>query len=272
MSRTLGRFRRPEYTGENRCFPCTVANVIITTLLAGLVAAVSLPVAAAVLLGGLAAIYFRGYLIPGTPVLTKRYFPEPVLRAFDKHEEPDPPTFVDDTDVETFLVGVDAIEPCRDGQDLCLTDGFRQDWQERIDRQRTEVEDGGVGTLFESLNIDPARVEVTAHDDAYDAYVDDVRVGQWESRAAYLADVGADAELRERHPGWRQLDFEARTEVLGALRLWLDWCPACGGPVTLGEETVESCCRSFDVLAATCESCGARVFEAQIAAEAIPGQ
>ncbi len=272
MSRYRSWIRRPEYTGENRCVPCTIANAIITALLAAVVAAVSLPIAAAVLLVGFAAIYFRGYLIPGTPTLTKRYFPEPVLRAFDKYDEPEPPTIVDDTDVETFLISVDAVEPCHDGQDLCLTASFRSAWEQQIEHQREVLEDSEPSALFDSLDIDPERVQIEAHGDAYDAYVDEVHVGQWESQAAYLADVAADAELRDRHSGWQHLGFEARTEVLGALRLWLDWCPSCGGAVTLGEETVESCCRSVDVLAATCEDCGARVFEAPLAAEAIAEQ
>ena len=84
-----------------------------------------------------------------------------------------------------------------------------------------------------------------------------------------MADVAAEEELRERHPAWHRLGFDERTEILGALRLWLERCPECDGPVTLGEETVESCCRSIDVIAATCEECGARVFEAQFSPQAM---
>jgi hypothetical protein len=42
--------------------------------------------------------------------------------------------------------------------------------------------------------------------------------------------------------------------------------------VTLGEDTVESCCRSIDVIAATCEDCGARVFEAQFSPQAMAAE
>jgi hypothetical protein len=270
FSERVHRLRQPEYTGENRCIPCTIVNLLIAVLVSGLVAIASPPVAAVVFAVSVAAIYLRGYLVPGTPTLTKRYFPDPVLRLFDKHELPEPPTVEDDSDVEAFLLDVDAVEVCREGTDLCLTEGFREAWYDRIERLREQGDvDEGVVALFEGLDIDPNRVRIESYGDAYEAYIDDTRVGQWESRAAYLADIGAEAELRERHPAWHRLGFDERTEILGALRLWLERCPTCDGPVTLGEETVESCCRSIDVIAATCEECGARVFEAQFSPEAM---
>jgi hypothetical protein len=269
LSDHVHRFRRPEYTGANRCLPCTAVNLLIALVVAGAVAVVSPLAAAAVLVGSVAAVYLRGYLVPGTPTLTKRYLPDGVLRLFDKHEAP-PPSIADDADIEAFLREVDAVEECRDGTDLCLTDGFRSAWYERIERLReAENEDEGITALFDGLDVESDRVRVASHGDAYEAYIDDTRVGQWESRAAYLADLAAEGELRERHRGWHRLGFDARTEVLGSLRLWLDRCPSCEGPVTLGEDTVESCCRSIDVIAATCESCSSRVFEAQFSPEAM---
>ncbi|QGX94756.1 hypothetical protein EI982_08075 [Haloplanus rallus] len=269
FSDRVHHLRQPEYTGENRCVPCTVVNLAIAALLGGLVAMVSPPLAVAVFAGSVAAIYLRGYLVPGTPTLTKRYLPDAVLKLFDKHD-PDPPAIADEADIESFLIEVDAVEECRDGTDLCLTEAFRTAWNERIHRLRERGdEDEGIAALFEGLDIDTERVRVESYGDAYEAYIDDTRVGQWESRAAYLADLAAEGELRDRHAGWHRLGFDARTEVLGSLRLWLERCPSCDGPVTLGEDTVESCCRSIDVIAATCEDCEARVFEAQFSPEAM---
>ena len=219
-----------------------------------------------------AAIYLRGYLVPGTPTLTKRYLPDSVLKLFDMHEPP-APSVTDQEDIEGFLLDVDAVEECRDGADLCLTDGFEAAWQERIAARRAaEDADDGIAALFEGLDIDLDRVSVREHGDAYDAYVDERRVGQWESRAAFLVDLAAEAELRDRHPAWERLGFDARTEILGALRLWLEQCPTCDGSVALDEETVESCCRSIDVIAATCDDCGARVFEAQFSPQAMAAE
>jgi hypothetical protein len=270
FSERVNRLRQPEYTGTNRCVPCTVVNLLIAVVASGLVAVVS-PVAAAVVFAvSVVSIYLRGYLVPGTPTLTKRYLPESVLKLFDKHATPDPPAIEDDTDIESFLLEVDAVDECRNGTDLCLTDDFETAWYDRIAalRDREEAHDTALA-LFDGLGVDSDRIRIEPYGDAYEAYIDDTRVGQWESRAAYLADVAADAELRNRHPGWQRLGFDARTEILGSLRLWLERCPTCGDPVSLGEDTVESCCRSIDVIAATCEGCGARVFEAEFSPEAM---
>jgi len=270
FSDRVHRLRQPEYTGENRCTPCTVVNIAIAVVVSGLVATVFPPAAVAVFVASVVAIYLRGYLVPGTPTLTKRYLPDSVLKLFDKYEPPEPPALDDDADIEAFLLDVEAVEECRDGTDLCLTDEFAEAWNGRIEHLRDrDDERDSVAVLFDGLDVDRDRVRIESYGDAYDAYIDDTRVGQWESRAAYLADIAAEAEFRERHPAWERLGFDERTEVLGALRLWLERCPECDGPVTLGEDTVESCCRSIDVIAATCEDCGARVFEAQFSPEAM---
>jgi len=81
--------RQPEYTGENRCEPCTVLNIAIAMILGSAIARKSK-------LGGILGfgisvglIYLRGYLVPGTPTLTERYLPAEVLRWFGKDPEPE---------------------------------------------------------------------------------------------------------------------------------------------------------------------------------------
>ncbi|GCF15948.1 hypothetical protein Harman_38830 [Haloarcula mannanilytica] len=81
--------RQPEYTGENRCEPCTVLNLAIAMILGSAIARKSK-------LGGIIGfgisvglIYLRGYLVPGTPTFTKRYLPAEVLRWFGKDPEPE---------------------------------------------------------------------------------------------------------------------------------------------------------------------------------------
>ncbi len=77
----LARLRQPEYTGENRYLPCTVADTIVAVVLAAgvdvAVAAVApitdaVAAAGAVLAVSLAPAWLRGYLVSGTPTLTKR--------------------------------------------------------------------------------------------------------------------------------------------------------------------------------------------------------
>lgn len=259
-----GRLRRPEYTGENRCLPCTAVNTVIAAVLAAVVWILSSPLAAvAVLVVALGAIAVRGYLVPGTPTLTKRHLPDRVHRWFGHGPPPVPTTGDGGVDVEAVLLEAGAVEECDDGEDLCLTDSFDRAWRADVERLR-DVEDVRTA-LAEVLDADVDGLTVETHDDDDDAFVvtgDGELVGQWESRAACVADVAAARSLRERVPGWVGLDAVQRGTVLNGVRLFLEWCPACDGPVTLGQETVESCCWSREVVALTCDDCGTRLFEA----------
>ncbi|MDZ5810422.1 hypothetical protein U4E84_03525 [Halorubrum sp. AD140] len=62
----------PEHTGENRCLPCTLVNAVGVAVVAALLSRRrrSLGLLAA-LLGG-AAIWLRGYVLPGTPRFAPR--------------------------------------------------------------------------------------------------------------------------------------------------------------------------------------------------------
>lgn len=250
--------RQPEYTGENRCVPCTVVNLVIAVGLASLgwVVAPALGVGVAVL--GFLMIWLRGYLVPGTPTLTKRYFPDRVLAWFDKASQEYTP---DALDVEEILMDEGALVENADGTDLTVAPDFRAAWTEHM--QDTD-RDRDATSLAWLLDIDPDRLTVTPTGEAMVARVDGQRVGQWESRAAFIADVAAAAVFEERDGRWADLPTWARTEVLGGLRLFLERCPTCDGEVVLEQTVVQSCCRDIDVLALTCQACDARLFESPI--------
>lgn len=266
----LTRFRQPEYTGENRCMPCTVVNTLIAVVVSvavgvGAGAATSAVLGAGLGLGvfvlSLVAIYLRGYLVPGTPALTKRYFPEWLLVLFGK----EPADTVDveaepgDVDPERVLLEIGALEECADGTDLCLTDPFREAWNAEIAR----VEAAGADREQLLRMLDTAEGEVTYEDfgSAFRARIDDQVVGKWESRAAFLADLGAANVLAEEYAGWERLSLAGRSQLLTGLRLFIDTCPDCGGRPEFGTETVESCCSTHEVAAVACSECDTRLFE-----------
>ena len=273
---TLQRFRQPEYTGENRCIPCTLANSVIAVVLGAVVAAVSLPVGVAVLVVSALAIWLRGYLVPGTPELTKRYFPDWLLAYFDKGperssglgsvaSEADEAARTAEFDAESFdaervLLDGGVVEPCEDVEDLCLDGTFERAWYDGMGAVRDD-EAVAREELARQLDVDPETVEFEEFGTATVARIDGVRAGQWESRAALIADLAAARELPERVEGWGAMPTEVRSQLLGGLRIFLDDCPDCGGPVLAGRETVKSCCRSHEVVAASCEECGARLLE-----------
>jgi hypothetical protein len=85
----LEQYRQPAYTGENRCLPCTAVNVGLAVVLSAFASFVGTPVLGLLVFGGsLLSIYLRGYLVPGTPELTKEYLPDWVLATVDKTERP----------------------------------------------------------------------------------------------------------------------------------------------------------------------------------------
>ncbi|MFB6125425.1 MAG: hypothetical protein ABEJ59_05650 [Halanaeroarchaeum sp.] len=194
--------RRPEYTGANRCTPCSIVNVLVAGVVSAVLWALFWPwLAVTALAVSLGAIYFRGYLVPGTPTLTKRYFPDVVLRAFDK----DPSLAATNGqapqhDLERLLLDSGLVVDCPDDDDLCLDPGFRADWFDRIQSVRTREDSRE--TLAPLLDVDPERIEYYTFDDAFVMTVDDRRVGRWESSAAFHADVAGAELLPDRFPAW----------------------------------------------------------------------
>lgn len=304
---------QPEYTGENRCEACTVVNAVIAAGIAAIVARKSkLAAAIAVGISG-ALIYLRGYLVPGTPTLTKRYLPPSVLRLFGKEPEPavqsgfsgidtadstatgsqqpttagtpatesattDAPLTesdqspdgdeqatdeeIDVVDPETYFDEIGVLEPCAEIDDLCLTDEFEAAWSEAIEAIDTDELDGTDAAASIGLDADgDHEFEIARHDDARTLHRDEQPIGQWPSQAALVADVSAARVLDDWSEEWASIDPEQKGTLLNSLRLFLETCPTTGGAVVMGEETVESCCQSHDVVAVTCEESGERLFE-----------
>jgi len=114
---SITRYQNPEYTGANRCLPCTITNVTVAAVGALALGLVAPPLGAPSFLGALLTIYLRGYLVPGTPTFTRRCFPDWLLAVFDK---PDPaPRSVD---VEETLGAAGVLEDGDD--DLILAPAF----------------------------------------------------------------------------------------------------------------------------------------------------
>jgi len=273
----VDRFRRPDYVGDNRCVPCTIVNSLLTLSLAvvtalGLWSGGSTPVSAVgagLIVGclGSMAIYLRGYLVPYTPTLTKRYFPNSVLAWFDKSSTTSPdPEDVELLDVEETLQELGVLSPCPRVNDLCLEPSFSRDWHARIETLDEQHIDEH--TLAGLLDIeDPERLSLSTYGNAAVLRVDGQQAGQWESTAAVVADIAADRTLRDHDDSWATLHVLNRSRILNALRMFVEHCPSCGQPVTVGQEAVESCCRTVDVAAVSCDACGARVFEVELTKE-----
>ncbi|MGM0606318.1 MAG: hypothetical protein ACQETB_11705, partial [Halobacteriota archaeon] len=244
---------------------------VFALLLAAAVSIVSvgLGIVAVVLSAG--AIYFRGYLVPGTPQLTKRYLPDRVLGWFDKHplaaDREDGESFetvakiehqrANAVDPEAFLLDVGAVEDCADGTDLCLTDEFAA----AIDRQLETDSERGVDPAAIADLFDVAPDDVSARDRPYPAYDIGRRRRKWPGEGSLQVDLATHEALTERTDRWDDVPVEQRRGILESLRSFHETCPACGGSIGVSSNTVESCCRSYDVLTIGCEGCGERFLE-----------
>lgn len=271
----LERLSNPEYTGENRCLPCTVVNVALAIAIATVLAFVfPTPVGVAVLGLSFLTIWLRGYLVPGTPALTRRYFPAWLLAAFDKAPAERPTIEIESADleaaVETLASGGVVIV---DEDEVRLTPEFRYRWNDRLEAFRTDTAaaadtatDGRAPDTSNDPDWQPPGADdvaamfdvgVERRGDAFE--LEGSKRLRWDSDAALAADVAADRELGTRLEGWTSLDLDDRRDVLAGLRLLRDRCPVpvCDGHLSRTVERLEHCCRRPRIgLESTCEACG----------------
>lgn len=252
--------RQPEYTGENRCVPCTVLNLLIAVAVSSLLALFgSFLLGATALFLFVIVVYLRGYLVPGTPRLTARYLPDEALRLFGK-EPRSSPRFRPENGGK--LTAMEIVVPCdEDGRDetACLDSDFRTAWRERIESTRPEdVERADIADL---LGVETDSVSsLGGH-----AVVTGSRLVRWPSAAALLADVAAGTVLEDRSEEWRHLSLGRREETLTRLRAFLSRCPTCGEPLSRGTKSVGSCCQpSRTVFSAVCDRCDSHIVEIDV--------
>ncbi|MFP4590165.1 MAG: hypothetical protein ACLFMX_01265 [Halobacteriales archaeon] len=262
----VDRLRKPEHTGANRCMPCTVVNGVIAVVLAGIIALAWLPVGVVSLGLFAGAIYLRGYLVPGTPHLTRTYLPEWFLQLFGKEpvDVEISPAPGSDRDVDELLLEASVVEPCRSEDDLCLVEEFERAWWQSIKRLRGD-RDLAERRLGEILDLERDEFELDAVEGGVVLRSEDQTIGEWPSDGAFLADLALEPLLADRFPAWDDLDPRLRTQSLAGLRVFLDRCPACESELEHVESVHESCCGSTIVgVAIECPDCEAQLFNGTV--------
>ncbi|WP_336358071.1 hypothetical protein [Haloarcula sp. CGMCC 1.6347] len=237
------------YTGENRCWPCTVLNLGLVGISVMFLRARNRPRASLlVAVVGVAVVYLRGYLVPYTPEFAPRLVAaSPVPDEWFHGGRPHGDTSREDPtrresesladgvemDGETVLrelsaAGIIEVE----GERLFLATAIDTAWHERMD----ELADRSLDSLSTALQASLPRVDYT------EPYADDaewVALGsdhkQLLPRPVVVAELAAYEVLGER------LDDE-RLRVAGAeaFRMFLDRCPVCDAELV--ESSSVSCC------------------------------
>ena len=258
--------RRPEYTGPNRCWPCTGVNAVAVVLASLVAAVVSGPAALVVLLAGAALIYFRGYVVPGTPAVAPRLVRRLGLAPYFDHVAPGGTDGSHDRESDD-LAGAEH-EPAAllgamleagvvvedDDGDLYLADAFAAAWTDEMARLR-DLDDDALAAA--TADVVPFDAEGTVRFDGVSVEGDGGAV--WLRPVHAVADVAAVRAMARVG-----VDESVRAPAASPLRLFLPECPACGGP--LAETTVVDGCGGTMTPNETptrrvvaCEECGSEV-------------
>jgi hypothetical protein len=263
----VGTVRQSEYTGENRCIPCTVVNVFIAVMICGLLVGIGFFwIGIGAFTAFAAVIYLRGYLVPGTPTITEQYFPERVLRLFGKNiqvpaeyaHDPQERTINESDERESVevLVATDILIQNEENE-IDLSPDFRDVWRKRI-RLVREQEPGSddVRAIYDADTI-------TGHSPT-SFVVDTNKSVRWVSEAALGADVAAAIELEERID-WTTFDKSKRETILTGLRLFLRRCPACNGSLSVVNDRIDPCCQKAQIVVqSVCDNCDTPVVDAAV--------
>lgn len=241
---------------------CTVTNLAITIVVSVAIWFVSPIAAIVVFVVSCGLIYLRGYLVPGTPRLTKRYFPRRLLRLFGKDEElhgvqsaidggqPEDPDRTPSIDAEAVLIDTGIIHDSPETGDVEMAPAFERVWEEK------QPDDVSPNRESVQTILGEGEYEVkTLDSEAAVAHVEGTVIGQWPSKAALESDIGSARALSESYEGWNNLDASDRAALAGSLRAVVETCPVCDARVELNEEEHESCCSTYTVVSMACVDC-----------------
>ena len=273
MTDLFDRLRRREYTGENRCWPCTITNSVLLAALVGILSFLGRrTIARAVAVVGTAAIALRGYVVPYTPRFAPALVAALPIAPID-HGQPaaasgslsdssttadGTPTAAEPTGEDVFRTLLEAGVLVPEGDDIQLAKDVRKDWRREM------------RTLRETELTTLARVADEQTESSVDA-----RAGRnWGQPVLVLErDGGVPVTLRR---GVAVAELAAvcaleshvesapiRRAAGRPMRSLLEHCPLCDGPLTV---TQSSCCGETTPAGQTpsekliCPACDERFF------------
>ncbi len=251
----IDAIRRPEYTGNRRCWPCTVVNVVLLVVVSVAVGLLLPLVAVALFAVGVAVIALRGYLFPYTPQFAPRLVAAlPVAGerfrhagvATDGGNEPTPGTLAGDAvDGETVVAElIEAGVLGADDESLFLTEEAAENWETTMatlrDLPLDALADAALAVSPTAERVETVEGLETAKSDGDEWIVLSDAAGTvesevWLSPAVAIAEIAVDRAFAEDVP-----ESDVRLAAAEPLRMFLTSCPACRGEVI--ETTTASCC------------------------------
>ena len=236
------RLRNPRYTGANRCWPCTTVNVVLLGAGAAVLGTVSDSVIAIALFTvGSLGIALHGYLIPGTPQLT-RVLPDPILTALGKN------AIESGKEVNELPPNLPVTEALFAAKLLNEANRLPVDAEETISASTADYIDNSDALKRAIVDTFDGVVEVSVRRSlgggenwfAFDT--NEVTVNQWENRAVAALDTVAIELLAERIPDWDDRPTPDRDAMVILLRYGLQACPVCANEYVESEGARVTCC------------------------------
>lgn len=261
----ITRMQREEYTGENRCFPCTVANLGILVLVCVILVVRSWVLAAGIGVMGVIIISFRGYLIPFTPIFMKKFKQSSLYRVIEpKKGLPDEESVsggeFSGEEIITELLRVNVLQAPND-DDLELTPTFVSKWNQIIDDISTdsiEAFEEWANAAINNREIDDINAVDLPWVNPY------IVVSLSSGEEVTLSYPIAIAELS----ALKALEITNGSDLLslrsaGPLRAFLRHCPKCGS--SLESSTYSGCCGSSkpgdEIFGLVCPECREMYFK-----------
>lgn len=252
---SLDALRRPEHTGDRRCWPCTVVNVAVVAVLAVALGRRRRGVGLALAAVGAALVYLRGYVVPYTPAFAPKLVAASPLPDAWFHAEPSAPGVQradgesgdeglggdDDLDGEQLLETLLAAGALTvDGEVVDLDPAFVDAWREEIAALAELDTESLAEATFEVAHARDASVY---DGDPHEWVVLSDGSGgfegrTWLSRPVAIAETAA-VQALDSYLG----DAGTRRAAAGPLRMFLRECPDCG--TGLREESAASCCGGY---------------------------
>lgn len=263
----LEALREPDHTGDRRCWPCTVVNVVLIAVGALLVGRRRRALGLLVVGVGTLLVWTRGYVVPYTPQFAPRLvaaapIPDEWFGHADRRSAPTGSDgLAEDVDGEALLAtlrqaGVLVV----DGDAVDLAPSFREAWETEMGTLAAKSSDDLAEAVFEVS--DAASVSVTTGPDRSWIRLGDgsgsVTAEAWLSRPVAVAETAAVRVLGD----WLD-DPTTRRAAAGPLRVFLTDCPDCGVPLV--ESTTTNCCggttpeRNEPAAVLVCPDCDSRL-------------
>lgn len=240
---------KTEYTGKNRCWPCTVLNCGLAAMGAIVIATLGRPVFAAVgFTVALASIVYRGYFIPWTPELT-RYFPNSVLVWLNRRDS------VSTRKPVTVPRSGGVLEG--DGE-LSITSDAREHIQNTASifvKEQAQLEQTFV-EVFPRVTEISVRRNFNGGENWFALDDSTTTLLQWNTRSVAALDAAGAEYLTSVLPDWTIRSLDERRTMLALLRYGATACPSCGTEYEAVDGPRVTCCGGRSLVGERrCEEC-----------------